>query len=776
MNTAQYMWRAELPDKVTQAGWKLTVDGVTADFSGEGKDNLGDTVTTPDAVADRESGSVLLNINASQFLQLSNPGDIYRLYALRTWEIIASEIGNKVIAPDFNYRVLTGDDVVSLVPDDDLWFNYRSTITALKTGTAIVEVTYDALDAAQAGTPGLPTGRYGATNPQRKGLAVITVGEIAQGDVEVRLPWTETGTFAAWDSEFDTWYFAGESEQITIHPTAADVVSVQSWNPDAQDDWVDVIDGALTLYPGNNIVKVTNGDGLSYYKVIRGNTVEIQAVSDIGDRPLKAGDQVRVLWGGSIPAYPVAKISGVYNPGVYNLYNTWDNTFTVTQKMIDDGVLYDASVWKNVNPKTPVGDGYYRLGSTVGGGHRGSTLTGAANTSPNAGKSAASTHAAPFSVIPPVRLTDYLPAEPTDVTISMQLDDTGLQIAKQEFTVEPDLSETYGLPDAYNGGGVTALDAFVAAHIAIFGDEDLSDYIIDAGGYYVYAFAELGLIYFVNGKQPGDGVYVYDSSLGVNSQMGYTFAEALLSGGDDVLLYAIQDGDTYMDYIAWFEQDGAKQAAITVEAEEDINLNLVGLMNWYAQCDADAQAAFAEEVYDAAIQFVTVEETPGLCVGLFEDTGIITDDDGAFTLRFDEPGTYIISAVAGNFDFPLVSPWLEVTVTESLAAAKAEKIAAVNAVDDDLIEEDYTPESWTALQDAIAKAIADITAAESIADVDAINLPTADGLVGKTIKEPTYLEQWETKLPDWLSWISPLPDWLEWILMVTGFGWIWWLF
>ena len=115
----------------------------------------------------------------------------------------------------------------------------------------------------------------------------------------------------------------------------------------------------------------------------------------------------------------------------------------------------------------------------------------------------------------------------------------------------------------------------------------------------------------------------------------------------------------------------------------------------------------------------------------------------------------------------------DLAVTEAtLAAARTARIAAINAVTDGLNAADYTAESWAALQAAITKAIAEVGAAETLAEIEAVAVPTASGLVAQT--ELTLLEKWEAKLPQWLSGISALPDWLEWVLMIGVFGWIWW--
>jgi hypothetical protein len=53
--------------------------------------------------------------------------------------------------------------------------------------------------------------------------------------------------------------------------------------------------------------------------------------------------------------------------------------------------------------------------------------------------------------------------------------------------------------------------------------------------------------------------------------------------------------------------------------------------------------------------------------GSFGQPLAITDGNGAATLKFDEPGTYILSAkdVESDMEIPLMAPWLEVTVAES---------------------------------------------------------------------------------------------------------------
>ena len=64
-----------------------------------------------------------------------------------------------------------------------------------------------------------------------------------------------------------------------------------------------------------------------------------------------------------------------------------------------------------------------------------------------------------------------------------------------------------------------------------------------------------------------------------------------------------------------------------------------------------------------------------------------------------------------------------------LSAAKTAKLAAINAVTNGLNEADYTPASWAALQSAITQAVNAVNAATTIAQVNAVVVPTASGLV-----------------------------------------------
>ena len=87
----------------------------------------------------------------------------------------------------------------------------------------------------------------------------------------------------------------------------------------------------------------------------------------------------------------------------------------------------------------------------------------------------------------------------------------------------------------------------------------------------------------------------------------------------------------------------------------------------------------------------------------------------------------------------------------------------------------YTDASWgafqlalTAAQTVYAKAAA--TQAEVNSALSGLNTAFS-GLQTQAV--PSRLEQWEAKLPGWLSSIKALPDWIEWVIYYVFFGWIW---
>lgn len=255
--------------------------------------------------------SLLLNINERNRLSLQ-VGESFKLRAYRAWEIIDTIVDNKQIMPDYHYNVLSGQDVVEVKPvssgnnagDNWAW------IKALKDGVAIIEVSYDAIDIINGGHgwgDGMD-GFYGAADPDRTGIAVVTVGKDYADIPGIN-----------WDAEFDTVYFVDKTGFLTILP-AGNVVTVEvAAVKDGQLGAWQRINGskgsfAVPIVPGNNIIKIT-ADGLTDYRVVRGAQITpiINVVGSEDNSKIYPGDTVELSFKGFYQSVP--KMGGIYNPG-----------------------------------------------------------------------------------------------------------------------------------------------------------------------------------------------------------------------------------------------------------------------------------------------------------------------------------------------------------------------------------------------------------------------------------------------------------------------------
>lgn len=318
-------WRVSMAGKITKAGYwnneepDLTVLYSDSDAAPNTRVNYADAGEANASVA--EDG-VLLNINGQNCLPMS-VGERKTLKAYRVWELIQT-FENHVIMPDFHYTILSGSDVVSLEEKgspsngDGDWM----TLTALKQGTAIIEVTYDAVELSGGSYSGL----YGASDPARTGLFVVQVGGHADVDFGIQsfaslstpeedyIPYNANNK-QAWDAEFDTLYFTGSSGQLKFKPSGAASVAVSN-NKGSSWTTLTPVNGVYTatIVSGNNILRVTTASGTAY-QVVRGDRISVRYAEKEGDgdRVLESGETVRVYFDGL--HMPIPKVAGNYNPG-----------------------------------------------------------------------------------------------------------------------------------------------------------------------------------------------------------------------------------------------------------------------------------------------------------------------------------------------------------------------------------------------------------------------------------------------------------------------------
>jgi len=307
------------------------------------------------------------------------------------------------------------------------------------------------------------------------------------------------------------------------------------------------------------------------------------------------------------------------------------------------------------------------------------------------------------------------PAAPeVTVVISAQINADGFILAPQEITVSADLSESLGFDDDFDGEEVSLLDAVVAAHILVFGEEDAADNFAMAAdtGFFskLMGVATNNVGFFVNDEVTDD----------------VPLAEAIEDG--DVISLVVYQDSMGLDMRAWFVVDEEDVTALTVDVGDTVEFLIRGLA-------AAGWGSYGGPARPAVPGTGIVPVTLAGVGATFGDPLATTDEDGLATIEFDAVGTFILSAidVDNEWDIPLISPWLVVTVIDPVAialdAAKTTRIAAINAVAASLTEADYTAESWAALQSAITTAIAAVNAAATVDAVNAVALPSADVLV-----------------------------------------------
>ena len=319
-----FIYRVKYEDYAVKAGWTTTNVTVTFDENDPKSDARVNYSTSDAKNKDVTEDNVLLNINGQNNLVLSI-GQSKTLKAYRAWEIIPISYNNNIITPDFHYDVISGKDVVkltdkaSLSTTDTDW----KTIKALKSGTAIIEVSYDAINVS--GNSNQWSGIYGATDPARTGLMVVQVGNHADVNFGIKgkssqgsLDYTK-GTAKAWDAEFDTLYFIGTNGELELSPTVNEgTVQKVQVSSNKGNSWKTLSEknGVYTapIAHGNNIIRVITDNGEAY-QVVRGYKVNVsyKITNDNGNGVVDAGETVRVIF--DQIHQPIPKMAGNYNPG-----------------------------------------------------------------------------------------------------------------------------------------------------------------------------------------------------------------------------------------------------------------------------------------------------------------------------------------------------------------------------------------------------------------------------------------------------------------------------
>ena len=328
-------YRVSMQDKITRAGYfGTTSETVVVTYNTE--ENPSVTGHVVENIQNRVEASTMVNVNSRNSLNLS-VDDTFRLRAFRgAWQIINADADNIMIEPDFHYTVISGGEHIKMTPvadqctgnagsgDASNWMD----IQGVSEGTAIIEVSYDAIEIGGKGTA--YDGLYGATDPQRKSLVVINVGG---SDVDLQMKAEDADV--SWDAEYDTLYFIEDTGTLqftaTLNGVEPDKVELST---DKGNSWkmVNPTDGvyrAEGLIGGNNLLRFSKGNAEAYQVVRAAKVSYTLENASRDDEEIIEGDEVQISFQGLY--LPVAKFAGIYNPGYGNGHKvTYTTPETVT--------------------------------------------------------------------------------------------------------------------------------------------------------------------------------------------------------------------------------------------------------------------------------------------------------------------------------------------------------------------------------------------------------------------------------------------------------------
>ncbi len=387
-------YRVSMEGKVTKAGYFDTNKNKNITVTFDENENPKSTVNevSSSVLAKRMESSTMVNVNGQNNLSLV-VGETFRLRAYRgAWQIINSDTANIMIEPDFNYTVISGGDHIKMTPavnrctgnagvgEQTNWMD----IEGVSEGIAIIEVSYDAIE---IGGNTNYSGTYGATDPKRTSLIVISIGGDNSG-----LSMNAVGAENIWDTEYDTVYTLTNAATFSFNATLDGAEPTVQFSTDKGKTWKGVgknADGSFTaagLVEGNNIIKFV-ANGKTAYQVVRAAKVTYTITNATrGGNVAYAGDDITLVFNGLYQ--PIAKFSGIYNPGFgqghkvsYNLLDNAEfksagggqydfistNKYTFTAKSAGNVVLSGGNVKFNVmGTDTPLGGHRILTDSGVG--------------------------------------------------------------------------------------------------------------------------------------------------------------------------------------------------------------------------------------------------------------------------------------------------------------------------------------------------------------------------------------------------------------------------
>ncbi len=437
---------------------------------------------------------LFMNINEKGHLNLSS-GETYQLINHRSWTLVDNTINNYFLEPDYHYTVISenGEEDNSVVNVDN-----NGLLTAVGSGTAIVLVTYDAINANYAlGGP-----FFSALWAENTGVFVVSVDASVSGITSGMLINESLNTDAshklattAVDAELDVFYYLEEQGGYDYTFTPSGVTSVTlaqpvvgstmtTYNGFSTDNVANNGDGSYTLrlIQGRNIVKLTSAAG-EMFQVLTAKAVNYTLTNlTTPGNEYTPGDEISVKF--NTLYHPCGKLAGIYNMSAGIQYNGVATKFPIVGGPAQYTFASKAQEYKIIIPQNFTGEQFILSNGVIKadgfgnpyGAHRNITLEQGVNTG--------------FSAM---QRTAYFGALP-EIAISLQNGTTNLEniVAANNINVYPNPFADYIVVEAathsqvaiYNIAGQCVFNTSVESGETRIQTANLSKgtYILKCGG------------------------------------------------------------------------------------------------------------------------------------------------------------------------------------------------------------------------------------------------------------------------------------------------------
>ena len=250
--------------------------------------------------SDSEDASYMYtNADSSGCINIRS-GEFFLLDAFRIPQAEGSGSGDYFVEPEYTYELM--GESIDIAPAGAPG-REQLRITGMRFGISAIKIMYNPIEyIAQDGSSILLSGSDNAH------IVLVNVGASDSG--------FDTGITV--NSDFDTYYFSGDKGNFSFHPAAGTSVRVlepdESWSTGWK-DYTAESDGSfnVALKSGCNIIELKNGASPLCYYVLRAKGIDVTVENASHPNADFAGGDKAVITLKGIDA-PVGKMAGIYSP------------------------------------------------------------------------------------------------------------------------------------------------------------------------------------------------------------------------------------------------------------------------------------------------------------------------------------------------------------------------------------------------------------------------------------------------------------------------------